>query len=85
MTITYIPGVSTANTVSADTGAVSSNITQLPDKIPLFVPSGQAYYWSILWQNDVRTSIAALEAGDYVDFDTDDPKDVARWLLSEED
>lgn len=85
MTFTYIPGVSTANTVSADTSAVSSNITQLPDKIPLFVPSGQAYYWSILWQNDVRTSIAALEAGDYVDFDTDDPHDVARWLLSEED
>lgn len=83
MTLTYIPGVSTASTVPADAGAVSSDITRLPDKTPLFVPSGQAYYWSIPWRNDVGASMAALKVGDYADFDTDDPNDVARWLSEE--
>lgn len=89
MTTMYVPGVSvsvsTSDTVSVDASAVSSDMTRLPDKMPLSIPSGQAYYWSIMWQDDVRASIAALEAGDYADFDTDDPNDVVRWLLSEED
>lgn len=53
--------------------------------MPLFIPCNQAYYWSVAWQKDIRESIAALDAGDYEEFDSDDPNDVVRWLLGEED
>ncbi len=49
--------------------------------IPAFIPADQAYYWSFPWQDDVRASREALAAGEYEDFDSDDPNDVARWLL----
>jgi hypothetical protein len=53
--------------------------------IPAAIPADQAYYWSFEWQDDIRESMAALAAGDFVDFDSDDPNDVARWLLSPDD
>ena len=51
-------------------------------RVPLFIPADEAYYWSGPWQRDVAESMAALHSGDFEDFDSDDPKDVARWLLS---
>jgi hypothetical protein len=51
-------------------------------RIPLFIPAEEAYYWSSPWQRDVLESIQALRSGDFKDFNSDDPKDVARWLLS---
>lgn len=51
-------------------------------RAPLFIPADQAYYWSSPWQRDVALSMEALRNGDFVDFDSDDPMDVAKWLLS---
>jgi hypothetical protein len=51
-------------------------------RIPLFIPADQAYYWSNPWQRDVAQSMEALRNGEFVDFDSDDPMDVAKWLLS---
>ena len=59
---------------------------RLPRRVPLFIPREQSYYWSPEWQEGVRESIAEIEAGEYVVFDDpDDPNDVVRWLLSDED
>lgn len=86
MTITYKPGASTANTVAPRADAVASaGKGRVPDRMPLFVSADQVYYWSFVWQSDIEESMAALRAGDYADFDSDDPNDVVRWLLSEED
>lgn len=78
---------SATDAVSLDTDAVyaESARDRLPMYMPLFISREQAYYWSFEWQRDIRESMAALEAGDYEDFDSDDPNDVVRWLLNEED
>lgn len=87
MTITYVPGASTATTVGADADVAyqPSALDRVSRHMPLFIPRDQAYYWSFSWQKDIRESMAALENGDYEEFDSDDPNDVVRWLLSEED
>jgi len=54
-----------------------------PD-LPLSVPSSQLYYWSRLWREGVRISRDAVADGDYVDFDSDDPSDVLRWLFEDD-
>jgi len=46
------------------------------------IPADEVYYWSRPWQQDVLTSMKALRSGEFMDFDSDDPNDVARWLLS---
>lgn len=51
-------------------------------KVPLMIPADEAYYWSRPWQQDVFASMQALHAGEFMDFDSNDPNDVARWLLS---
>jgi hypothetical protein len=58
---------------------------RVPSHMPLFIPSEQAYYWTFEWQKDIRESMGALEDGDYVNFDSGDPNDVARWFLSGRD
>jgi hypothetical protein len=51
-------------------------------KVPLFIPADEAYYWSSQWQRDVRNSMEALREGEFEEFNSDDPTDAARWLLS---
>ncbi len=62
--------------------AAAGNTLGAPRTMPAFIRADEAYYWSFQWQDDVRESMAALAAGDYEDFDSDDPNDVARWMLS---
>jgi len=50
--------------------------------VPLFIPADQTYYWSGVWQLDVLESLMALREGEFEDFDSNDPTDAARWLLS---
>ena len=50
---------------------------------PAAIPLDQRDYWPFVWQQGVRESMEALEAGDYAEFsDPDDPNDVIRWLPS---
>jgi hypothetical protein len=56
-----------------------------PAEVPASIPTDQAYYWSVPWQTDIRESMNALSAGEFEDFDSDDPNDVARWLLGGDD
>ena len=37
----------------------SSNVVQSPE-IPAFIPTDQAYYWSIPWQESERRALADL-------------------------
>jgi hypothetical protein len=53
--------------------------------VPMSVPEGQGYLWSIAWQKGEAEADEALMTGDFVKFDSDDPDDVIRWLLLAED
>ncbi len=59
-----------------------TEVGRRPQTVPTFMRADEAYYWSFRWQADVQKSMKALREGDYVDFNSDDPSDVARWLLS---
>jgi hypothetical protein len=60
----------------------SNKAAREPRRVPAFITADEAYYWSREWQQDVLESMQALRAGEFEDFDSDDPNDVARWLLS---
>jgi hypothetical protein len=53
--------------------------------MPAFISAEEEYFWSVPWQEDIRESLAAREAGDSRVFESDDPNDVVRWLLSHDD
>jgi len=53
--------------------------------MPAFISADEAYFWSFAWQEGIREALAARESGDSVVFDSDDPSDVVRWLLSDDD
>jgi hypothetical protein len=65
--------------------AAATNSPDVPRTMPAFIRADESYYWSFPWQEDVREAMAALAAGDYEEFDSDDPNDVVRWMLTIED
>jgi hypothetical protein len=73
--------VTDQNTTSA---APETESYALPE-LPFAVPQSQLYYWSRLWREGIRVSREALESGEYVDFDSDDPSDVLRWLFGDDE
>lgn len=60
----------------------SNGPTGAPRRVPAFISADEAYYWTREWQQDVLMSMQALREGEFEDFDSDDPNDVAHWLLS---
>jgi hypothetical protein len=54
-------------------------------KPPFMIDRAEAYYWTAAWQDGVRDSLAALVAGKFRRFDSDDPMDLARWLLDDKE
>lgn len=76
---------STFPIVAGQVAGTSSPENRVPTTMPASIPTDQAYYWSVPWQADVRESLEALRAGEFVEFDSDDPNDVARWLLSDDE
>ena len=56
-----------------------------PRRVPLFIPRDETYYWTREWQESIRRSMADLEAGNYTDFDSDEPKAFLRRFLGDED
>lgn len=54
-------------------------------RVPLTMPRAQQYYWLEGWQRDEQETLEGLGAGEYEDFDGDDPEDAARWLREPDD
>jgi hypothetical protein len=54
-------------------------------KPPMMIDRAEAYYWTAAWQDGMREAVEALMAGKYRRFDSDDPLDLARWLLNEKE
>jgi hypothetical protein len=54
-------------------------------RVPFMIEKAQAYYWTTKWLENLDKSIADIQSGEYVRFDSDDPMDVARWLLDGND
>jgi hypothetical protein len=63
----------------------STNVPLGQGILPLFIPADEAYYWSSRWQENVHEAMVARERGDSIVFDSDDPNDAVRWLLSEDE
>ncbi len=87
MKFTHITGVSTADstagTVLADAGAVSSNVKRLSGKMPLFVPRSETFYWTPEWQYGEQEALKELERGEGKVFH--DPEEAVRWLMEPEE
>ena len=54
-----------------------------PRYVPLFVPRGQAYYWTREWQDGEEEADEELRRGEGRVFDS--PEDALRWLDDSED
>ncbi len=66
---------------------VEANASQSPGirahpHIPLFVPRGQLYYWSDVWQQGEREALRELAAGRFRSFPNGSA--AAAWLLNDE-
>lgn len=70
-------------TIVSDSDSSNFVSGRLPRRVPLFIPRGQAYYWTREWQEDEARALEELERGEGVLFH--DPTEAARWLLSPED
>ncbi len=57
-----------------------SNAARWRRPIPFSMPRDQVYYWSNAWQSAESGARADLAAGRFIDFDSNDPSDVLRWL-----
>jgi len=77
-------GGTSVQVLSAHTPTAASNMPS-SSTVPMFISADEGYYWSVAWQEDVRAAMAARARGESVVFDSDDPNDVARWLLSIDD
>lgn len=53
--------------------------------IPIGFPSEQSYYWTLRWQSAEAEALDELSRGEFLIFDSEDPNDAARWLLSNDD
>jgi hypothetical protein len=59
--------------------AASNAAPRPPQRVPLFVPADQLYYWSYAWQESERKAMEDLRAGRARTFR--DPMAAARYLL----
>lgn len=72
-----------SRSAALDVSPVASNQSaQTARSLPLFIPADQAFYWSRYWQEGAQESMQALSAGEYTDFNSNDPDDVVHWLFS---
>lgn len=86
MTILVEPNDTNATQLRARADMAETNVeAPWPFQVPFSIPRAQTYYWSARWQRAERDSLADLAAGDYVEFASDDPDDVIRWLQSSDD
>lgn len=78
---------SIASSVTVVVGITQSNIeeSRIPHDFPAAIPLDELPYWSAEWRKWELAAREALTSGEYVDFDSDDPTDVVKWLMSDDD
>lgn len=52
-------------------------------RVPFFIPSSQAYYWSLAWQDDENQALREIKAGNVRSFESGAA--AAAWLLADGD
>lgn len=72
----------TTTDISAVASARASGKGAAP-RIPIFVPSGQLYYWTKEWQDGEAEALRDIRAGRVRRFSSG--ADAADWLLGDED
>jgi hypothetical protein len=77
-------GIGATAASQSDLSPIAGAGTYLLGRPPIIPPADQAYFWTAEWQHGEAEAEADLAAGDYVDFDSDDPNDIVRWLLDAE-
>jgi hypothetical protein len=82
---TFTPPGATSERFHVVTGATDATSSRRGDRprIPLTIPSSQAYYWSHEWQVGEAESLADYETGNYIE--SDDPAEIIRWLDEPDD
>lgn len=56
-----------------------TNVPSAPFGMPTEIPRGQVYYWTARWQSDEAESLAELQQGEGIRFESG--RDAVRWLL----
>jgi hypothetical protein len=52
--------------------------------VPLTMSPDEVIYWTAKWRADELESAEARNRGESIRFDSDDPTDAVRWLLSDD-
>jgi len=82
----YAPGCESHSPISsfASNATFSTAAPLGPRTVPVMIPADEVGYWTLLWRQSEAESREALDAGEYKTFDSEDPTDAARWLLSDD-
>lgn len=77
-------GETFAGSATAETAVAATN-TREPSRLrmPAFVPKDELFFWTRAWQEGEKESAAERGAGNLRTFDN--PDDLFKWLLSDED
>lgn len=70
-------------TLPVEANAFESASPQTHRRVPLFVPRGQLYYWSNVWQAGEGEALSDLASGKHRTFPHGSA--AAAWLLSDDD
>lgn len=66
------------------TASTSSNVHSRAGGVPAAMPADEVIYWTQKWRAGEAETEAAFAAGEGITFDSENPTDVARWLLSDD-
>jgi hypothetical protein len=71
--------------IAARPVVVPPNTITAGRRVPFMIEKAQAYYWTTKWMESLDKAIADIQSGNYMRFNSDDPTDVARWLMDGKD
>lgn len=83
-TLLVSPRRTTASSIGATPSRVSANVDLSRREVPLTMASDEVIYWTAKWRADEADSAASRARGEVTRFDSDDPSDAVRWLLSDD-
>lgn len=85
-TMAFRPGNATASHAGPAHGIASASVNTNAARqgVPMTMSPDEIGYWTTKWRADEQESARARERGDSCVFDSDDPSDAVRWLLSDD-